>query len=223
MHLRHEWKHLILPIDKLALHTRLSAVMEPDPHAIHGLYLVRSLYFDNLYDTVLRDKIDGVDHREKFRLRLYNNDPSLILLEKKCKHNGLCSKEQERLTLEETAILTRGEYHSLATDEKPLLRELVGRMDTHGLRPRTLVDYKREPFIYAPGNVRVTLDYEIRTGLRCTDFLNPACTMIPVPDDPIILEVKWDAYLPGVIRDLVQTPTTRTSAFSKYAACRSYC
>ena len=95
-------------------------------------------------------------------------------------------------------------------------------MRYQGMRPQTIVDYTREPFIFAPGNVRVTLDYNIRTGLRCTDFLNVDCVTIPAGDVPIILEVKWDAYLPDIIRDAVQLPDRRAGSFSKYAQCRIY-
>lgn len=95
-------------------------------------------------------------------------------------------------------------------------------MRTQGLPPKTIVDYIREPFIYLPGNVRVTFDYNIRTGLRCTDFLNPDCVTIPAGEAPIILEVKWDSYLPDIIRDAVQLDGRRVSAFSKYAQCRIY-
>jgi hypothetical protein len=91
-----------------------------------------------------------------------------------------------------------------------------------GLRPKTIVDYTREPFVYAPGNVRVTMDYNIRTGLLCTDFLNPSRITVPAGDAPIILEVKWDEYLPDIIRDAVQLEGRRVAAFSKYAACRIY-
>ena len=86
----------------------------------------------------------------------------------------------------------------------------------------TIVDYTREPFVFAPGNVRVTLDYNIRTGLKCTDFLNPDCVTVPAGDAPIILEVKWDEFLPNIIRDAVQLDGRRSAAFSKYAACRIY-
>ena len=95
-------------------------------------------------------------------------------------------------------------------------------MRCQGLRPRTIVDYTREPFVFGPGNVRVTLDYDIRTGLGCTDFLNPDCVTIPAGDSPVILEVKWDAFLPDIIRDAVQLSGRRSAAFSKYAACRIY-
>ena len=95
-------------------------------------------------------------------------------------------------------------------------------MNTQGIRPKTIVDYTREPFVFGPGNVRVTLDYNIRTGLTCTDFLNPVCVTVPAKDAPVILEVKWDEFLPSVIRDIVQVSGTHTSAFSKYAVCRIY-
>ena len=95
-------------------------------------------------------------------------------------------------------------------------------MNALGLRPRTIVDYMREPFVYTPGNVRVTLDYDIRTGLGCTDFLNPGCITVPAGAAPIILEVKWDTFLPDIIRDAVQLSGRRAGAFSKYAACRIY-
>ena len=80
MDFRHEWKHEISYSDLLALRARLPAVMAEDPHADNGKYEVRSLYFDNLGDKALREKTDGVNCREKFRLRYYNGDISFILL-----------------------------------------------------------------------------------------------------------------------------------------------
>lgn len=222
MEFRHEWKHEIGYGDLLALRSRLEAVMERDVHSSHGRYQIRSLYFDNLADKALREKIDGVDRREKFRVRYYNGDTSFILLEKKCKVNGLCGKLQAELTPREVRAIAGGDHAILRTSPSALVRELARKMDTQGLRPKTIVDYTREPFVYAPGNVRVTLDYDIRTGLTGTDFLDPACVTVPAGEAPVILEVKWDAFLPAVIRDIVQVPRTHTAAFSKYAACRIY-
>lgn len=193
----------------------------PGSLASGGCYFVRSLYFDDPRDKALRDKINGVSRREKFRLRCYNGDASYLVLEKKSKIGGLCAKEQCCLTRPQTEALLAGDTQSGEADAA-LLRELHRRMQTEGLRPKTIVDYTREPFIFAPGNVRVTLDYDIRTGLGCTDFFDFACPTIPAGDAGAVLEVKWDEYLPDVIRDLVQTPSTRSAAFSKYAACRVY-
>ena len=219
---RHEWKHEISPADLYAIRQRLRAVMEPDIHAVDGRYLIRSLYFDNAEDRALREKIDGVNMREKFRLRYYNGDPSVIHLEKKSKRNGLGSKYIADLTADEAQKIVDGDLDWMLESCRPLVQELYCKMRYQGLRPKTIVDYTREPFTYRPGNVRVTFDYNIRTGLSCTDFLNPACVTVPAGDAGIILEVKWDEYLPDIVRDLVWTPARRETAFSKYAQCRIY-
>lgn len=222
MKYRHEWKHEICLGDMTALRQRLSAVMQSDPHAINGKYFIRSLYFDNASDKALREKLDGVNIREKFRIRLYNGDSSVIKLEKKTKVNGLCSKEIVFLSEKQARSIVNGNCEWMAESGVPLIEELYSKQKSVGLMPKTIVDYEREPFVFAPGNVRVTLDYNIRTGITCTDFLNPDCVTVPVGDRVIILEVKWDDFLPEIIRDAVQLPDCRSSAFSKYAVCRIY-
>ena len=219
---RHEWKHEINVSDMIAIRQRLRAVAKPDPHAVDGRYTIRSLYFDDPTDRALREKLDGVNRREKFRIRYYNGDTSFINLEKKSKWNGLGAKAMAVLTEAEARAVVDGELDWMPTSGRGLVQELYSKMKSGGLRPKTIVDYTREPFVYAPGNVRVTLDYDIRTGLGCTDFLNPDCVTVPAGDAPMILEVKWDAFLPDIIRDAVQLPGRRISAFSKYAQCRIY-
>ena len=214
IHYRHEWKHIINYADLLVIRARMRAIARSDPHAIDGQYMIRSLYFDNLDDKALREKIDGVNMREKFRIRLYNCDPSVIHLEKKSKRNGLGTKYSADLSAEEAQRIVDGELDWMLDSGWPLVRELYCKMRYQGMRPRTIVDYTREPFIYRPGNVRVTLDYDIRTGLDCTDFLNPEAVTLPAGDAPIILEVKWDEYLPSIIRDAVSVPDRRVGSFS---------
>lgn len=223
MKFRHEWKHEIGYSDMLILRSRLKSVMQSDPNAKDGRYFVRSLYFDNLQDKALMEKINGVNRREKFRLRYYNNDLSHITLEKKSKINGLCGKQQQVIGYEMAEQILNGDIEALTASDRPsLLMELGIKMKTQGLMPKTIVDYEREPFICEAGNTRVTMDYNIRTGLISRDFLEPESITVPAGDAPIILEVKWDEFLPSFVRDLVQIPGRRTSAFSKYAACRIY-
>lgn len=222
MEFRHEWKHEINASDLIAVRHRMQAVAKVDMNTVNGSYLVRSLYFDSPSDKALREKLDGVNLREKFRIRYYNNDTSMIRLEKKSKCSGLGSKVSAVLTMQEADALLKGNNGWMIGSGEPLVQELYCKMKLQGLRPKTIVDYTREPFVYAPGNVRVTLDYDIRTGLLGTDFLNPGCVMIPACNAPAVLEVKWDAFLPSVIRDAVQLKGCRASAFSKYAACRAY-
>ena len=219
---RHEWKHEITFGDLLTLRQRLRAVAGADSHAQDGKYQIRSLYFDDSADRCLREKIDGVSRREKFRLRYYNGDTGFIRLEKKCKMAGLGRKISAPVSAEEVQALLAGDISWMADSGRELVQELYSKMRSRGLGPKTIVDYTREPFVYAPGNVRVTLDYDIRTGLGSTHFLNPDCVTVPAGEAPAILEVKWDGFLPDIIRDAVQLEGRRTSAFSKYAVCRIY-
>lgn len=220
---RNEIKHVIDAGDKAAICASMRAVARLDEHAgPSDCYQIRSLYFDNLADKALREKLDGVNEREKFRIRYYNGDPSAIHLEKKVKRGGLGCKVSAPLTKEEAQRIVDGNLDWMATSGRGLVIELYAKMKAQGLRPKTIVDYTRTPFVYAPGNVRVTIDENIRTGLRCTDFLNPNCVTIPAGEPVIILEVKWDEYLPTVIRRAVQVKNRRASAFSKYQMCRIY-
>ena len=222
MKYRHEWKHEINYADMITLRTRLSAVMKRDKHAVNGAYRIRSLYFDNISDKALREKIDGVNIREKFRIRYYNGDTSFIVLEKKSKINGLCAKESCQISAEEAQKIVDGNLGWMVDSGRPLCQELYSKIMSQGLKPKTIVDYTRDPFVFAPGNVRVTIDYNIRTGAFRTDFLNPETLTLPAGNSPIILEVKWDEYLPDIIKDAVSIPGRRVSAFSKYAQCRIY-
>lgn len=220
---RNEVKHVISPADKAAICARLRAVAQLDEHAgPGGSYRIRSLYFDNLYDKALREKLDGVSRREKFRLRFYNEDMSCIHLEKKVKRGGLGYKVSANVTREEVTRLLAGDVTWMAASGRGLVTELYAKMKSQGLRPSTIVEYTRTPFVYAPGNVRVTIDENIRTGLRSTDFLNPDCVLIPAGAAVMLLEVKWDEYMPSVIRTAIQVGARKNSAFSKYAACRIY-
>lgn len=220
---RSEIKHMIDAGDRAAIIANLRRVAKSDPHVgPSGSYKIRSLYFDNLTDKALREKKDGVNEREKFRIRYYNSDTSFIQLEKKVKRGGLGYKVSARMTAEEAQRIVDGDTTWMATCGRGLIVELYSKMKSQGLRPKTIVDYTRTPFVYGPGNVRVTIDENIRTGLRCTDFLNPDCVTIPAGDRVILLEVKWDEYLPNCIRHAVHVKNRRATAFSKYEICRIY-
>ena len=222
---RHELKYAITPADYLALRQRLRMVMKPDPHAgADGRYTIRSVYFDNYRDKALREKIDGVQKREKFRIRYYNDDFSFITLEKKIKHNDLCMKLDAPLTKKEFQNILQNPGPWMLEHAQALVRELYCKMKTQQLKPRVLVSYVREPYIFAAGNVRVTFDSCIRTSLFQTSFADGALPDVSAADSAgdIILEVKYDAFLPEIIRMLLQSENLRQQAFSKYGACRRF-
>ena len=223
LRLRHELKHSINHLDDLMLSARLRRLFDHDAHAdSRGVYRVSSLYFDTPGDRALRQKIDGVDRREKFRLRYYGEEPAFFRLEKKCKVNGLCGKRSARLGAGAARRLLAGDTDFLLESGDPLLIEFYSKLRGELLMPRTIVTYAREAFVYEPGNVRITIDRDLRTGLASTDFLNAGLWHAPVSDGLAVLEVKYDAFLPELARLAVQLPNRRMSAFSKYAACRRY-
>ena len=222
MKFRHELKHAITPEDRLILRSRLNAVMKIDPHAKDGVYHIRSLYFDNIDDIALVEKKNGVARREKFRIRYYNGDTSFIHLEKKSKIVNLCNKLSCPIEASEVQRIIDGDISWMKDDKRELVNELYAKMRGTGLKPKTIVDYTRDPYIYKAGNVRVTLDYDIRTATDYRNFLDWNCVTVPADPTAIILEVKWDEYLPDIIRDVVQLKSCQTGAYSKYAACRVY-
>lgn len=219
--LRHEWKHIISPSDKAQLIARLSTFCAPDPHYGAESYHIRSLYFDNVYDKALRERLNGQACREKFRIRYYNLDDSYIVLEKKSKFNQLCGKQSCRISRQEAEALLRGQTDWLLQKDAALCHELYAKMRSQLLKPKVIVDYTRRAFVYAPGNTRITIDDDIRTGLSGLDLFDPDLPTIPADiTRPIILEVKYDAYLPDNVRRAVRLNDRRTTNFSKYAACR---
>ena len=221
--LRHELKHQINPREDLVLSGRLRRLFPRDSHAgAQGSYRVTSLYFDTPYDDALREKIDGVNRREKFRLRYYGTDTEFIRLEKKYKINGLCGKRSARMERRQVEQLLRGSIEFLLDLKDPLFMEFYSKIRGKGLKPRTVVSYDREAFTYGPGNVRITLDRNIRTGLGSVDFLNHDIISLPVMGRDTLLEIKYDNFLPELIRMAVQVPGRQAAAFSKYAMCRRF-
>lgn len=218
--LRHEEKHQVNLREALVLSRRLEKLFPRDPHAgPEGSYQVVSLYYDDPYDTALRQKLDGVNRREKFRLRYYGEEPAFFKLEKKYKVKGLCGKGSCRLSREEGERLLRGDFAFLLEKEEPLAREFYAKL-RRGLAPKTVVRYTREAFLYAPGNVRVTLDGDIRAGAP-ERFLIPQ-KLLPALGGLAVVEVKYDAFLPEIVKLAVQVPNRQGTACSKYALCRRY-
>lgn len=221
--LRQELKYALGRGEYAAIRQRCGVVMHLDPHVgPAGYYDITSLYFDDLGDTALMQNYSGVSRREKFRVRMYNNDTRTLHLEKKIKYGGLGMKKSCPISAEQLRRMLDGDLGWMMGTGYPLMQELYCRMRTDLLRPKTIVAYRREPFVYDPGNVRVTFDFDIRSGICNPDMLSGDALLVPTNPDRVILEVKYDAFLPDIIRMVVQEGTPRVQAFSKYAACRQY-
>jgi hypothetical protein len=218
--LRHEYKYLISAADAKLLALRLRHIMEPDPHAGKtGRYSIRSLYFDDLAHRALDEKQDGICLRSKYRIRMYNYDPNFLKLEKKEKLSALTRKTAETIELKEALRL---QYRNIpqTPDISTLRGELAAKIRNSGFRPMVLVDYDRIPFICRDGNTRITLDMNLRTRPFEANLLASPGAMIPVLDrNQVILEVKFDDFLPGYLSDALQDIPKVNLAISKFALC----
>lgn len=221
---RHEIKVFLTLSDYIAIKNRLKNFAKLDRNAgDNGIYHIRSLYFDNFNDKALMEKISGFNNREKFRIRFYNHNHSFIRLEKKSKANGLCYKSSAPLSKEECEKILNGDIEFLKNSNKDILKEFYCKLRYQCLKPKTIVDYTREAYIFNTGNVRITFDTNIKSGLYSTNIFDSTLPTLGLVDsNPIILEVKYDNFLPDIIRDLIQTNTRRPTAVSKYAACRLF-
>jgi len=221
---RHEFKYNISMGEYLELKHRLMPVMKYDIHNVDGkIYKIRSIYFDNYSDKALREKVNGVQKREKFRIRYYDDNFDCIKLEKKIKHNNLTLKVNTRINYEELQNILSGNIEFMKDDSRELVKELYCKMKSQRLVPKVTVSYDREAYIYKAGNVRVTFDSNIRTSLFKSNFLDDNVYDIPATDLPtdMILEVKYDEFVPDIVLDILAC-NLRQTAFSKYGICRRF-
>ncbi len=221
---RHENKYEIDYGQYLCIRNRLRAIASSDPHTKEdGTYLIRSIYFDNAEDKALKEKIIGTGEREKFRIRYYNDDLEYVTLEKKQKIRDLCKKCECRLSKDEVCDILSGDTDFMKNHPAQLVRELHAAMTMQGLRPKVLVSYKREPYIYAPGNVRVTFDSKIRTSVYSKDYLDDIHDISAMDEaSMMIMEVKYDDFLPDIIKTIVNEGNIIQQSFSKYEASRRF-
>lgn len=222
---RHELKYFISQGQYTLLSNRLRLTMELDPNARAngGDYFIRSLYFDDPMDTAFREKMRGNDDRDKVRLRIYNMDQDGGKLECKHKKESYIYKQSLSLSRPECDMLLAGKHGFLLKRPEPFARQMYRAFTTSYLKPAVLVDYDREAYIYPYQTVRVTFDKNLATGLRDTRIFEPKLTTFPVLEGyDMILEVKFNDYLPTYIRDLIQCGAHARSAISKYCLCRKY-
>ncbi|MCI6979861.1 MAG: polyphosphate polymerase domain-containing protein [Clostridiales bacterium] len=222
---RHELKYYITLGEYELLQRKLSLTMERDAFAKKngGEYFIRSLYFDDRDDSAFREKLSGIDERDKFRIRIYDMRDDVIKLECKHKSNGYIKKQSIGLSRKEYEKLISGDRLFLLNRPEPFARRMYLEFAQRALKPAVIVDYTREAFVFPMEDVRVTFDKNVRTGLRSVDMFNAGIPTYPVIDDyGMVLEIKFNRFLPTYIRSLLQLEASQRSAISKYVLCRRF-
>lgn len=221
---RHELKFFVNQHQYQIISTRLRNLVSRDQHASpSGEYHIRSLYFDDINNKALHEKLGGIRDRVKYRIRIYNIEDTTIHFEKKIKFRDYIAKVKEPLTREMTDEIMVGRFEGLNIPDKPLLMELYHEMKHNLLRPKVIVDYVREPYVCHHGNVRITFDKELRSGLHSTELFNKNLDPVRAIDENlIILEVKYDEYIPEYIKAALQLEGLNRQSASKYVMCRKF-
>jgi hypothetical protein len=218
---RNEWKYWISWEQYHVLRTRLRPLARRDAHTgSGGEYRVRSLYFDTADEQHAFEKLSGTSRRGKYRIRIYDCDDDWGRLEIKHRDGLRVAKESVKLTRDEVEkLIAREDMGDQA--RAPALAKLQMGLRRSGARPKCIVEYIREPFIYGPGNVRITFDKHLRAGPWCHRLYDPDVPMITVPGEgAMILEVKYDGFLPLVLKHLFPPSIQGPVAISKYMLCR---
>lgn len=217
---RHELKYLINEGDHQLLKMRLEQIMKLDPHAAQGGYLVRSLYFDDYWDSALQEKENGVLSRKKYRIRIYNCSGDRIELERKKKVDSWIHKESAPLIREEVEKLLDGQYDFLLKSPHSLCREFYVECMAAMMRPRVIVDYDREPWVMDAGTVRITFDMNVRAAIGGYDIFDDTLPTLSVLEPgKLVMEVKFTEFLPQVVRNLLPPSSQELTAVSKFVLC----
>lgn len=200
---------------------RVGQVMLNDQHnGTHG-YIIRSLYFDTAYDGDYFEKLDGVELRRKIRLRVYDPNADFAMLEMKQKQGPNQMKRSLRVSRADAIELTKGNYLPLLNYDEPFAAECYGLMNCRCYRPKTIVEYNRKAFIAKENKIRITFDNNIVSTESSFDLFNPKLNMNPVLDKyDVVLEVKYNGFLLGYIRELINPANRSELSVSKYVLAR---
>lgn len=219
--LRHELKYLINYADYYSIAAAAGQILYPDENSGDEGYLIRSLYFDDIYNSAYLDKQAGVMRRRKHRIRIYNYSDSVIKFEIKDKFDSYISKISASISRQQCERIIHGDFDFMLDSEKQALRAGFVDARTRILCPAVVVDYNREAFVLEEGNVRLTFDSKLRAGFCSMDLFDEQMPTLPaIEPDMLIMEVKFDDYLPKVVQKLLAPVNSKQSSQSKYVMCR---
>lgn len=226
IHYRHEYKYPLTHGQIVIEDAKISAVASKDAHVSDaGYYNIRSLYFDDYENSCYMDNENGVDDREKYRIRIYNHSTERINLELKQKVRSKTSKRSCLITLSQCRQLMEGMIPNDIRPEQQVLHKLAYLMAVRLMKPAVIVDYDRVPYVYRlqDANVRVTFDSNITSVSDVHSFLDEKIYGRGVlPVGQALMEVKFDSFLPDEIYSLLQLDGLIASTFSKYYLCRKF-
>ena len=199
----------------------LDMLMLQDEHNGTDGYIIRSLYFDTVYDDDFFEKLDGLETRRKIRLRIYDPKHDFAMLEMKQKQGANQKKRSLRMPKADAEALIQGNYEVLLKYEEDFARECYGLMHHKCYRPKTIVQYNRKAYIAKENKIRITFDNNIIATESNFDLFSENLVMYPVLDKfNVVLEVKFNGFLLDYIRQFINSINKSELSVSKYALAR---
>lgn len=220
---RYELKFELSKYTAELLKQQLRCLMSLDSHSVgcEYSYDIRSIYFDDVDSSAYYEKINGEEYRKKYRIRMYNNNDSYLILECKYKHENMTFKKSRSLSRKVVERILKGEYGRISSSH-PFTQQFLAEAAARHLKPSVIVDYRRLAFTYPTSETRVTFDSHLRSGRYSDDFFNRDLNTISLfPDEQVVMEVKFNEFLPEHISDVLSSVPTLREAISKFALCRS--
>lgn len=227
---RYEYKYLVSNslVDKIR--KEIMPFMELDDFAkkhSNGQYTVRSIYYDSPKFDCYQEKLDGVQIRNKYRIRGYDkhSKQSIAFLEIKHKNTNCISKNRAPLYFSNVAksLFSR----SIVDNVLSLSGNGVEMKDAHKfmyyyylkkLHPTVLVIYDREAFWGKfDTSLRLTFDKNLRSVIfPSLDELYKENSAKKTMNNHFILEVKFYGTLPLWVKTLISKYNLDRRALSKY-------
>jgi len=219
--LRKEFKYLISLERYARLRRNLEPILSYDENSKQEGYQVRSLYFDTLDNKDMLDTLYGYYEKMKIRLRIYSTKDPWVKLECKRKRGFDTHKISILISVEEAHLMMQGSYAFLMDRSEVEAHELYLSLMKDVYRPKTIVQYHRTAFVHPVSNVRICFDTDIRASMTPFNFFQEDLGFIPlVARDQGVLEVKYDDFLPKLIKDTLTPLDELTNSNSKYVQAR---
>lgn len=230
MPVRYEYKYLVPNYLLDQLRTEIIRFVNLDAFAekqAEGQYTVRSVYYDSPQFTCYNEKHDGIQCRNKFRIRGYDkrSDQSIAFLEIKHKNTNCISKSRAPMYFKNINAVLRGQAvdnYVLSFSgngiEKKDAEKFLYHYYRKNLRPAVLVIYDREAFHGKfDSSLRLTFDKNLRSVIYPDlNLLYEETKVKTTLEKHFIFEVKFFGCLPVWIKSLVAKYNLERRALSKY-------
>jgi SPX domain protein involved in polyphosphate accumulation len=234
MLLRYERKYYIAN-DKLEeLRNRLMPFVKPDVNSKvsnGGLsqYTVRSIYYDTPFMEYYYEKKEGLEYRNKFRIRVYDQHKpgDVAFLEIKRKLGNRIKKHRSTLLVEnlknllctgctEDYIITSPKSSRALKDSSKFMYYYYKK----SLKPVNLISYEREAYHgkFDPG-VRITFDKNVRSTIYPKiDEIYSEHRAKNITPGHFIIEIKYYETMPVWAKSIIEEFKLNLEAISKFSS-----